>query len=62
LENLNSRLMQELNWWRNIYWLPALTTDALNNFDKRVSLYDISSADIWMDNAVNNIQSFRINN
>jgi hypothetical protein len=39
LENLNSSLMSELNWWRNIYGLPSLTNDALSNPTKRVDLY-----------------------
>ena len=39
LENLSSNMMSELNWWRTIYWLPALSTDALTNYSNRVDLY-----------------------
>lgn len=70
LENLNSRLMQELNWWRDIYWLPALTTDALNNYSNRVSLYTnwssstsdytTTTIDIWMGGWVANIKKYEI--
>jgi hypothetical protein len=39
LENLSNNAMLELNGWRTIYWLPQLTTDALNNYSNRVDLY-----------------------
>lgn len=39
LENLSNNAMLELNGWRNIYGLPSLTTDALNNYSNRVDLY-----------------------
>ena len=39
LNNLNENLLSELNSWREIYGLPNLTTDALQNYSNRVSLY-----------------------
>lgn len=51
LENLNSNLMQELNWWRDIYWLPTLTEDAVNNFANRIDLYQ-GNTSVWWQNIV----------
>ena len=48
LQNLGNNMMIELNWWRTIYWLPELTTDALTNYSKRVDLYKWWNAgDTW---------------
>ena len=69
LDNLNNSLMQELNWWRDIYWLPALTTDALNNYSERVALYRwnntayqsiVTPQNTWgksIDSSINNLVS-----
>lgn len=70
LDELDSNLMNELNWWRNMYWLPSLDTDSLNNYWNRVTLYrnnawwvsvisnttSSSSSWLWFEESVANLK------
>ena len=58
LANLNSNLMQELNWWREIYWLPALDETSVGNYANRISLYENNTN--WWVQIVNNVNNWSI--
>ncbi len=57
LNTLNNALMSQLNWWREIYWLPALDSNSLNNYSSRVSLYRNKTISYWFDEAGMDLKS-----
>ena len=50
--------MQELNWWREIYWLPALDETSVGNYANRISLYENNTN--WWVQIVNNVNNWSI--
>ena len=55
VEQMKKNALESINSWRQTYWLPPLTEEALLNNDNRVSLYQwgSTSSPRWLKGTVN---------